>query len=175
MHKIGMYMFIKLQTCPCIVGLLGLTRCVFLERRYIYRGFIPITIKFHVRASLGGRKTRYRALLNTMTWETVATQKLRTVQVKSRGSSESNRRRVDRISFDRWSIIFARRSSVSRYPSAGQYLLGYLRHILVSRAEDRIEVRRRDELRISRRPMRLLRISPPTKLRTVLRFTMCLR
>jgi len=34
----------------------------------------------------------------------------------------------------------------------------------IARSEDRIEVRRRDELKISRGPMRLLRVSPPTKI-----------
>lgn len=45
----------------------------------------------------------------------------------------------------------------------------------VARPEACIEIRRRVESSISRRPMRLLRTSPPTKPRSVLRFTMSLR
>lgn len=61
----------------------------------------------------------------------------------------------------------------------GQLFLGYLREYprvgRVARPEGRIEIRGRDESSISRRPMRLLRPSPPTRPRSVLRFTMCLR
>lgn len=45
----------------------------------------------------------------------------------------------------------------------------------VARPEACIEIRRRDESSISRRPMRLLRSSPPTRLRSVRHPTMSLR
>lgn len=61
-------------------------------------------------------------------------------------------------------------------PSIIPWLLTVYPHVrTVARPEAPIEIRRRIESSISRRPMRLLRTSPPTRPCSVLHFTMSLR
>lgn len=139
-----------------------------------YRRLAPITIKFHVRAPLAGAGKPATVLLNTRS-EKRLQQKCASVRAESRGSSESNRRRVRGTSFDRFREAIA--CLVRMH--CGSILVGllnaYPRVGTVARPEDCIEVRRRDESKISRGPMRLLRTSPPTKLCAVPSVTMCLR
>lgn len=153
-----------------------MTACYFLERRH--RTFAPIIIKFHVCVPLTGtgRKARYRAaeysdLRNSCNKSALgAGKELRVVRVKSL----TRRRHKFRLAVDKFHTAV-----VCGTPIRRSILIGLLKAYpcvgTVARPEDCIEVRHRDELKISRGPMRLLRASPPTKMHAVLRFTMCLR
>lgn len=97
---------------------------------------------------------------------------------KDRRSSESNRGRecgTEKVSSD---FFHCER------PKTSSYTMSIIPWLLkeypcgesgVARPEGRIEIHGHVESSISRRPMRLLRTSPPTRPRFALRFTMSLR
>lgn len=134
----------------------------------------PITIKFHVRAPLlAGAGKPATVLLNTRS-EKRLQQKCASVRAE-RAAGRANQ--IADGSTAQVSTVFAR--PIARLAGARRWsilvglLNAYPRARTVARPEDRIEVRRRDESKISRGPMRLLRVSPPTKLRAVLSVLQC--
>lgn len=141
-------------------------------------GLVTITIKFHVRAPFAGRKVRYRAAeysdLRNGCNKSALAYRQRTASQASQIADERRPRKF-RLAIGNFRMAVICVESANRRSILVGLLKAYPRVRTVARPEDCIEVRRRDELKISRGPMRLLRVSPPTKLCAVSRFTMYLR